>query len=178
VTLPVPADGAAVLVVKFNDYQCPACRQAYLEYRDVVRKYETEYGGKVRFVTLDFPLESECNIGSVHPSACEAAAAVRMAKAKGRGPEMEEWFFTHQDGLSRDRVKEGLKEIAQVTDFDAQYPAVLEQVRSEAKIGRDLGISGTPTFFINGIKVPSLRRVYFDALIAEELKRSEAAKTD
>jgi uncharacterized membrane protein len=178
VTLPVSADGAAVLVVKFNDYQCPACRQAYLEYRDVVKKYETQSGGKVRFVTMDFPLESECNLGSVHLSACEAAAAVRMAKAKGRGPEMEEWFFTHQDGLNRDRVKEGLNEIAQVTDFDAQYPAVLEKVKAEAKIGRDLGITGTPTFFINGIKVPSLRRVYFDALIAEELKRSEAAKTD
>jgi uncharacterized membrane protein len=178
VSLPVPADGAQVLVVKFNDYQCPACRQAYLEYRGIEQKYESQSGGKVKFVTLDFPLEGECNIGSIHASACEAAAAVRLARAKGLGPQMEEYFFSHQEGMTPDAVKAGLREVAQVTDFDAQYPKVLEEIKAEAKIGRDLGVSGTPTFFVNGIKVPSLRAVYFDALIASELARSESAKTD
>jgi len=171
VALPVSAGDAKVLVVKFNDYQCPACRQAYLEYKSIVEKYESQYGDQVRFVTLDFPLEAECNVGSVHPSACEAAAAVRMAAAKGRRKEMEDWLFTHQDGMTPDSVKAGLREVAQVADFDAQYPKMLEEVRAEAKIGRDVDISGTPTFFVNGIKVPSLRAVYFDALIAAELAR-------
>ena len=164
-----------MLVVKFNDYQCPACREAYLEYKGIVEKYETQYGDQVKFVNLDFPLDSECNIGTVHQSACEAAAAVRMAAAKGRRKEMEDWLYTHQTGMTPDTVKAGLREVAQVTDFDAQYPKVLEEVRAEAKIGRDLQISGTPTFFVNGIKVPSLRAVYFDALIAEELARAGAA---
>jgi uncharacterized membrane protein/protein-disulfide isomerase len=177
-TLPVPREGAQVLVVKFNDFQCPACRQAYLEYRGVVAKYEKEYPGKVRFVTMDFPLEAECNIAAVHASACEAAAAVRMARAKGKGPEMEEWFFTHQEEMTPAWVKQAVAQVAQVTDFDAQYQKELEKVRADAKIGRDLGVSGTPTFYVNGLKVPSLRAVYFDALIASELKRSEAAKID
>jgi protein-disulfide isomerase len=76
------------------------------------------------------------------------------------------------------RVKEAVAQVAQVTNFDEQYPKELEKVRADAKIGRDLGISGTPTFFVNGIQVPSLRAVYFDALIASELKRAEAAKVD
>ena len=174
--LPVSADGAEVLVVKFNDYQCPSCRQAYLEYRGVVAKYEKEYAGRVKFVSIDFPLETECGIANLHPSACEAAAAVRMARAKGKGPEMEEWLFTHQATMTPATVKEGLAEVAQVTDFDAQYQKVLVDVKADSKMGRDLNVSGTPTFYVNGIKVPTLRAVYFDALIGAELKRVEAAK--
>ena len=177
-TVPVPANGADVLIVKFNDYQCPSCRQAYLEYKGIVAKYEAESGGKVRFVTMDFPLEGECNVGAVHPSACEAAAAVRMARAKNKGKEMEEWLFGHQDTMTPDSVKQGLREVAGVTDFDAQYQNVLEQVRADAKLGRELGVSGTPAFFINGIRVQGgLRPVYFQALIAYELAHPRKAES-
>lgn len=174
--VPISANGAEVLVVKFNDYQCPSCRQTYLEYKGIVAKYEAQFANRVRFVTMDFPLEAECNLGAVHASACEAAAAVRMAKARNRGPEMEEWLFTHQDAMTPQSVKDGLREIAQVTDFDAQYAGVLEQVRADAKLGRELGVTGTPAFFVNGIRIQGgLRPVYFDALIAYELAHPRKA---
>lgn len=173
-TLPIARDNAAVLVVKFNDYQCPACRQTHLEYQWIVEKYRTAAPGRVKFVTLDFPLEAECNLGSVHPAACEAAAAVRLAREKNRGEAMEEWLFQNQSTLTRETVKQGLRDVANVTDFDARYPAVLEQVRADAKLGRDLDINGTPTFFINGIKFnASLRPIYFDAAIAHELEKAQ-----
>ncbi|MGE3402726.1 MAG: vitamin K epoxide reductase family protein [Vicinamibacterales bacterium] len=174
VPLPEPQE-AAVVVVKFNDYQCPSCRQAYVEYRGIEQKYERDYAGRVKFVTLDFPLEAECNIAAIHPSACEASAAVRLARTKGRDEQMEEWLFANQSTMTPDSVKAGLQQVAQIApaEFDAQYPQLLDAIRADAKIGRDLNISGTPTFFVNGIKVPSLRAVYFDALIASELKRAE-----
>lgn len=176
--VPISPNGADVLVVKFNDYQCPSCRQAYLEYRGIVAKYEQQYGSRVRFVTMDFPLEAECNVAALHPAACEASAAVRMAKARNRGVQMEEWLFANQDTMTPQSVKEGLRQIAQVTDFDAQYPAVLEQVKADAKLGRELGVSGTPAFFVNGIRVQgSLRPVYFDALIAYELANPRKAES-
>lgn len=172
--LGIPADGAKVVVAKFNDYQCPACRQTYMEYRWIVEKYRASAGDQVRFVTVDFPLEAECNTGGVHGVACEAAAAVRMARAKNRGEQMEEWLFTNQSqAMTVDQVKKGLQEIAQVDDFDAQYPKVLEQVRADAQLGQRLQIQGTPTFYINGIRInSSLRPVYFDAAIAYELRRA------
>ena len=177
VDLGVPSNGAKVVVVKFNDYQCPACRQAHLAYRGIQQKYATAYPGQVAFVTLDYPLEAECNQGGIHASACEAAVAVRLARAKNRGPEMEEWLFANQDTLTRDRVKEGLNEIAQVTDFDDRYDETLVAVRSDAQLGQKLQISGTPTFFINGIRIGStLRPAYFDAAIAHELNKTEAPK--
>jgi protein-disulfide isomerase len=171
--LPVPNQGAKVLVVKFNDFQCPACRQAYLEYKWVVDKYRKEAPDTVKFVNVDFPLESECGVANLHPSACEAAAAVRMARARNRGDQMEEWLFTNQPTLTPDVVKKAVRDIAQVTDFDAQYPKVLEQIRADSKMGQTLGIQGTPTFYINGIKInATLRPLYFDAAIAHELKKA------
>ncbi len=173
--LGIPANGAKVVVVKFNDYQCPACRQAYLAYRSLQQSMEMKYPGQVAFVNVDYPLESECNQGGIHSAACEAAVAVRLAKAKNRGPEMEAWLFGNQDGLTRDRVKEGLNEVAQVTDFDDKYSEVLNAVRADAQLGQKVQITGTPTFFINGIRIGStLRPAYLEAAIEHELQRAQA----
>jgi uncharacterized membrane protein len=176
--IPISANGADVLVIKFNDYQCPSCKQAYLEYKGIIAKYEAQAGSRVRFVTMDFPLEAECNLASLHPAACEASAAVRMARARNRGAEMEEWLFANQETMTPQSVKDGLRQVAQVTDFDAQYPAILEQVKADAKLGRELGVSGTPAFFVNGIRIQGgLRPVYFDALIAYELANPRKAES-
>jgi uncharacterized membrane protein/protein-disulfide isomerase len=173
VSVPVPANGAQVVIVKFNDYQCPSCRQAYMEYKGIVAKYQND--PKVRFVTMDFPLDSECNTAGIHPAACEAAAAVRMAKAKGKGAEMEEYFFSNQEKMTPTWVKDSVRKVANVTDFDAQYSKVLDQVKADAALGRQLDVQGTPTFFVNGIKVNALRPVFFEALIEHELKKASAS---
>ena len=167
----LPADGVKVRVLKFNDYQCPACRMTYMAYHDIIAKYEASHPGAFRFETRDFPLESECGFGGIHSSACEAAVAVRLAREKNKGAELEAWLFERQESMSRDLVKEGLEQIAQVTNFDEAYPKVLEQVRADARLGQQLGVQGTPTFFVNGIRVGSLRPAYFDAAIAYLLSK-------
>ncbi len=52
---------------------------------------------------------------------------------------------------------------------------MLEQVRADARLGQQLGVQGTPTFFVNGIRVGSLRPAYFDAAIAYLLNKSGKA---
>ena len=75
--------------------------------------------------------------------------------------------------LTRDTVKTALTEIAQVTDFDAKYAETLKAVRADAQLGQKLQITGTPTFFINGVRIGStLRPAYFDAAIAHELAKA------
>ena len=65
-----------------------------------------------------------------------------------------------------------LRERAGVTDFDARYAATLDAVRGDIALGSLLGVSSTPTFFINGVRVEGgLRPEYFDAAIASELNR-------
>ena len=173
VSVPVPGNGAQVLIVEFLDFQCPSCRQAYMEYKGIVAKYQSN--PKVRFVTMDFPLDSECNTAGIHPAACEAAAAVRMAKARGKGAEMQEYLFSNQEKMTPTWVKDSVRKVADVTDFDAEYPKVLDQVKADAALGRQLDVQGTPTFFVNGIKVNALRPVFFDALIEHELKKASAS---
>lgn len=172
----VPSDGAKVVIVKFADYQCPACASVFFNYKSVLAKYEAERPGAVKVVMKDYPLEPECNPGVpqvVHQAACEAAAAVRMAATHKRGAELEEWLYANQSSMTPESVRKAAKDVGQVSDFDAQYAKMLESVRRDAQFGQQLGIKSTPTFFINGVKVDrALQPQYFDAAIAYELKRA------
>ncbi len=172
VPLAVPADGAKVLIVKFNDYQCPPCRMTWEQYKPVIAKYMAQYPGKVKFVTKDYPLDGECNVntpGAGHAAACEAAVAVRLARAKGRGEAMEEWLFANQTQITPDLVKQGARSIGGITDFEAQYAKTLELVKADIAMGASLKVTGTPTFFVNGARVPIIKAEFFDAAIAYEL---------
>jgi protein-disulfide isomerase len=76
--------------------------------------------------------------------------------------------------MTPDKVREGVRDVAKVTDFDARYQATLEQVKADAAYGRQLGVQSTPTFFVNGAKIDgSLPTVYFDQVIAYELARAK-----
>jgi uncharacterized membrane protein/protein-disulfide isomerase len=170
----VPDDGAAVVIVKFNDYQCPPCRQTYMEYKPIFAKWAKQAPGKVKFVTKDFALERECNAvvsSDVHPAACEAAVAVRLAREKGKAEAMEEWIFANQPSLTPASVRQAAREVGGVEDMDARYAATLTLVKGDTAQGAQLKVNSTPTFFLNGMRIPGLRPEFFDAAIAWELKR-------
>jgi uncharacterized membrane protein len=172
----LPSGPVKVLVVKFNDFQCPACRQAYFAYRGIFEKYEKQYPQAFKFENRDYPLESECGMGGQHQFACEAAVAVRLAKEKGKNAELENWLFTTQDEFSREHAKQGLQQFAGIKpeEYESRYTSVSKEIREDAALGSKLGVTGTPTFFINGVKVPSLRPAYLDAAIAYLLQKAGA----
>jgi len=165
-----------VLVVKFNDYQCPACGQSYMQYKPILAKYEATAPGAVKVVMQDYPLNPTCNSNlttMIHPAACDAAVAVRLAKQHGRGEAMEEWLYTHQQGMTSPIVRQAARDIGQVTDFDAKYASTLEAVKADVALGRQLRIQQTPTFFINGIKIEGAwQPQFFDQAIAYELQHA------
>jgi uncharacterized membrane protein/protein-disulfide isomerase len=172
--------GAAVVIVKFNDYQCPPCGQTYAMYKPIKEEWEKKAPGKVKFITRDYPLEPECNAKvtqTIHPIACEAAAAVRMARAKGKADALEDWIFANQPTVTLDGLKQAVRDIGGVTDFDAQYPRVLNDVKVDSSLGGFYGVTSTPTFFVNGMHIEALRKEGMDAVIAYELKRATAAPT-
>jgi uncharacterized membrane protein/protein-disulfide isomerase len=173
IPLVIPRDGAKVLIVKFNDFQCPACGHSYLSYKPILEKYEAQDPGAVRMVLKDYPLNPNCNTNSnmLHPAACHAAVAVRLAREHNRGPQMEDWLYTHQMDMTIDTVKQAARDVGQVTDFDAKYAATLELVKADVALGTQLDIRSTPTFFINGVKVEGeWATQYFDEAIAYELQ--------
>ena len=177
IPLIVPAEGAKVLIVKFNDFQCPACGQSYLLYKPVLAKYEAEHPGAVKMVLKDYPLNRDCNDGisqTLHPAACDAAVAVRLAEAHNKGAELEEWLYTHQQGMTPPAVRQAARDIGGVTDFDAKYASTLSLVKGDIALGKQLNIKATPTFFINGVKVESaIAPQYFEQAIAYELQHAK-----
>ena len=176
VDIPIPNDGAKVLIVKFSDYMCPACRQTYDWYKPILGKYLA--GGEVRYVVKHYPLEAECNPSAPnnHYASCEAAAAVVMARSKGTAQKLEQWIFTNQLTLTPDVVKRAAKDVGGIQDFDAQYQHALQEVKTDASLGAMLKIGHTPTFYINGRELVGNTLTppqYFDYLIELALKDSK-----
>ena len=180
VDLPVPREGAQVLVLKFNDYQCPSCARSHFLYAPIFARYESSHPGAVRQVKIDYPLDPECNEQTPfagHMGACEAAVAVRLARREGRDDEMARWLYENQATMSRETVSEGLAEVAGMTDFDELYDTVLEEVRADIALGPLIGIEATPTYVVNGVVInAALPPNVLDAAIALELELAAEAQ--
>jgi uncharacterized membrane protein/predicted DsbA family dithiol-disulfide isomerase len=177
IPLAIPTDGAKVLIVKFNDFQCPACSQSYLSYKPILAKYAASAPGAVKVVLKDYPLSPRCNPtmrSELHSAACEAAVAVRLAREHNRGDQMEEWLYTHQQEMTPAKVKEMAREVGQVPDFDARYEATIALVKGDIALGQTLKVQSTPTFFINGVKVEGAwQPQFFDQAIQYELQHAK-----
>jgi protein-disulfide isomerase len=172
----IPSDGAKVMVTIFSDYQCPHCRAAHEAYRSVVAKYSAD--PSVRFVLKHFPLEGECNTFAAkgqHTAACEAAAAVVLARATGKSVQMEEWLFTNQQKLTPSGVRVAAKDVGGIADFNGGYAEALKEVTADARLGGALGVGSTPSLFLNSTKLPAgvVDPAALDALIELELQRAK-----
>jgi uncharacterized membrane protein/protein-disulfide isomerase len=176
VEVPVPRDGAKVLVVKFSDYQCPACKISHYSYAPVLAQYKPE---DVKFVLKQYPLNPDCNPtvrGMVHPTACTAAAAGVMARNNGKLEPFTDWLFAHQQDMTPASVRRAVSDIAGVNDFDARLSDATQEVKADAAMGGALKVEWTPTFFVNGRRLPreNLPAAYFQAAIDFELRAAGA----
>ncbi|MCC7442136.1 MAG: thioredoxin domain-containing protein [Bdellovibrionales bacterium] len=151
-----PAE-AAITIVKFSDFQCPACKVG----AQSIHPLSHRFPGKIRIVYRHFPLDPACNRGMdrpLHPAACQAARVSHCAFRKGKFKEAYEALFEHQEDL----VKDGPAAIAaKATGIPiAELEACATGSDAQTAIARDvedgmaLEVSATPTFFINGRKVP------------------------
>jgi protein-disulfide isomerase len=171
-----------VQVVKFHDYQCPPCRLSRTTYAPVLERLSRQYPGSIGTTSLPFPLERECNPympSDLHPASCEAAAAVMLAAARGRADQLDEWLYGNQHALTPASVTRAAREIGGIDDFAERYPAALREIRAEVEHARTLGVSGTPTYFVNGVKLPGVVSVeLFEAVLTHELARADKARSE
>ena len=97
-----------------------------------------------------------------------------MARENGTADALEDWLFDNQPAMTPDLVRQGVRQVGGVTDFDARYPSVLALVKADVQAGQSLGVGQTPTFFINGRKVAgALEAEFFEAAIEYELARAQ-----
>ena len=175
IALPFENDGAKILVVEFTDLQCPFCRQKYIEVTPLIEKLAAN-PKDLKFILKHWPINTACNAGAsrtLHPSACDAAAAVVMARPKKTVDKLIDWFFMHQDGMTAATVRQAALDVGKITDFDAQYARAIQEVKTDAALGSSLRVDGTPAFFVNGRRLPGggLAPQYFELLLDLELKR-------
>jgi protein-disulfide isomerase len=159
------AEKAPLTVVKFEDFQCPFCKQVQPTFNELLSRYN----GKVRLVHKDLPLES------IHPQARQAAEAARCAYEQGKFWEYHDKLYATSPKASGDDLKSYAKEVGlNVDSFDrcftsGKYKAVVQQDLNE---GVQLGLTGTPTIFINGREISGNQSLEaFEAIIDEELAR-------
>lgn len=166
----LPENSGIVTVVKFNDFQCPPCKRADVAYRQLFETFTRTK--KVQLIEFDYPLESECNQfvkSSIHPAACEAAAAMRLARSQGHPEPLRAWLWENQAKLTPDLVRQAAREIAGIETFDQLYREALQQVRTDVALGNKVGVAGTPTFFINGKLIRAIPVSDLEAAIRFEL---------
>lgn len=139
-------EDAKVVIVEFSDFQCPICLSAY----PTVKQIMDEYGTQVKFIYRDFPITYD------HPDAFNAAMAANCADDQDMFWEYHDSVFESQANLS----KENLKKIAYMLELDlSEFNSCLDdekyknEVYNDYEDGTRLGITGTPTFFINGAKI-------------------------
>ncbi len=173
-----PPDDSRVTVVIFSDYQCSICARVHVPYQQVLARLERQHPRAIRIIRKDFPLERECNPGlarDLHYAACEAAVAVRLAPSE-RKARLADWLYANHDILTPGAVRQAARDIGGVTDFDARYAGALAGVKRDVDDGASLGLRGTPTILINGVRVDeALAPEYFEMALAYELSRPPAA---
>jgi protein-disulfide isomerase len=162
-----------VMLVEFQDYQCPPCRAMYFAHATVREKY-AHADDRFAVVTKDFPLDPQCNEfvkAPIHPLACRAAAAVRLARRSGKGEQLERWLFAHQDGMTREGLDRAALEVGGVADLEESYRSQYAAIADDVRFARSLSVQGTPTLFLNGARLPPLSADFLDAAIDSELRK-------
>jgi protein-disulfide isomerase len=157
-------DNAKVTIVEFSDFQCPYCKRFRDDTLDALIK---EYGDKIRFVYRDFPLSS------LHPEAEKSAEAAECANEQGKFWEMHDLLYENQatlgDALYKD-LADQLKLDTKQFDECLSSGKYADKVAADQKAGESYGVSGTPTFFINGWSLVGAQPITaFETIIDREL---------
>lgn len=155
---------APVTVVMFSDFQCSACAGTHPR----LKKLLAGYGDKVRLVVRDFPLTS------IHENAFEAALAANAARAQGKFFEYIDILYSNQEALDKASLKKyaaGLGLNTKQFELDLASEKIAAEVRKDMEDGRNYGVSGTPTIFVNGVKVRGLTTSAFRTAIDRALKK-------
>ena len=158
---------ARVTIVKFEDYQCPFCKQVQPIFQELLSRYN----GKIRLVHKDLPLDS------IHPQSRQAAEAARCADEQGKFWSYHDVLYANSSNASQENLKSYAKEVGlDVNAFErclgsGKFRAVVQR---DLMDGAQLGVTGTPTFFINGREISGNQPLeIFGAIIDEELGQTK-----
>jgi protein-disulfide isomerase len=163
-----PARGPAsapITLVEFSDFHCPFCKRVL----PTLKEIEAKYGDKVRVVFRDFPIDQ------LHPGARTAHEAARCASEQGKFWAYHDVLFQKAPQASADDLKAYARQVRlDLAKFDQCVATgkYKDAVQKDIEDGARLGVTGTPSFFINGRLVPGAQALErFVQIIEDELQR-------
>jgi Na+/H+ antiporter NhaA len=157
-------DGAVTLV-EYADFECPYCGRAEPTIRELLGM---KHSGGLRYVFRHLPLQD------VHPHAQLAAEASEAANAQGSFWPMHDTLMAHQGELDLDDVRryaEDLELDGERLEDEVRRRVYLERVSEDVSSADSSGVSGTPTFFINGRRHQG---VYDIEALTKAIRRAKA----
>ena len=160
-------ENASITVVEFSDFECPFCgRYSREEFPQIKKLYiDTR---KVRYVFKQFPLTQ------IHPKAQRAAQASLCAQEQGAFWQYHDELYAHQNELELGQLEAYAKTLGLDTAVFHNClvtEKTLPELFIDKKLGLEIGVSGTPTFFFNGRKVAGAITVEeFGKEVEEEMK--------
>ena len=161
-------EDAPITIVEFSDFQCGFCKRV----EKTVDQLMVEYPGQIRVIYRDFPLRN-------HNRATPAAIAARCAGDQGKYWEYHENLFQVSGSLSDDDLLDRAETVGLEMDaFSACVEAKAHEdaVKLSFAHGSMVGVTGTPTFFINGRQLAGAKPIAdFKAIIDEELELIEGS---
>lgn len=152
-------------LVEFLDFECGSCRAA----EPLLAELKKEYGDRITFVHRYFPLAGHRNSGT-------AALAVEAAAQQGKYEEMATKLFATQAEWGEQQVSQAavFRTFAQELGLDLEKydsavadPATKDRISQDVADGKALGVTGTPTFFLNGKKLTLNTEAQFRQLLDE-----------
>lgn len=164
------SEEAKITIVEFSEYQCPFCKK-YVD--EAYTKIWTDYGDKIRYIFHDYPLE-------FHQHAQKVAEAARCAGDQGKYWEYHDKLFAEREKwVDQQDATETLVSFAASLGLNkGSFRECLtsgkftQVVKDDLALGQKVGVSGTPSFFINGKKLVGAQPYEaFKAIIEEELKK-------
>ncbi len=158
-------ENAVVTLVEYSDFQCPACGA----FQPTVNEVMAEFGDKVKFEYKHYPLVQ------IHPFAEPAARAAEAAGQQGKFFEYADMLFAKQNEWSKSTNPTGFfKRYAEELELDLekfvqhQKSSLLQgNIKANMLEARELGLTGTPSFYLNGTKMEVSSFDEFKAKIAE-----------
>lgn len=156
---------AKINIIKYSDYQCPACKY----YVSIEEQLKEEYGSDINIKTKHFPL-------NMHEYAQLAARAAEAARVQGKYQEMHDMIFAGQEQWARGNAEAMFIGYARSLDMDVEKfrsdmnSADMQRiVMQDKREGVSLNVNSTPTFYINGVKLEQNPRTFeaFKAIIED-----------
>ncbi len=148
------SDDAKVVIVEFADFECPACARM----GEVLGALKREYGQRILVVFRHYPLDQACNPSMsrpMHKNACLIATLSRCAGHFNKFWEYHDLAFGRQREASSDNAKQWARQIGlsdEQISTCIQDKSIVEKIREDIQIANTVGLTGTPTLYINGRK--------------------------